>query len=105
VRHDERPQSSGAREPIAKQQGHGCNAQHAERTLIEMVEHPDTGTDVDGRFRSTGRGTSVLICAASDIHGARERLNDDVLASEAALSVRFDWMLHVGGFLPTKVAE
>ena len=41
---------------------------------------------------------SVLIYAASDVHGAIERLYDDVLASEVALGVRFDWMLHVGGF-------
>ena len=37
------------------------------------------------------RGMSVLICAAGDIHGALERLYDDVLAFEAALSARFDW--------------
>jgi hypothetical protein len=29
---------------------------------------------------------SVLICAAGDIHGAIERLYDDVLAFEAALN-------------------
>jgi len=41
---------------------------------------------------------SVLICAAGDVHGAIERLYDDVLAFEAALSARFDWVLHVGEF-------
>jgi predicted phosphodiesterase len=41
---------------------------------------------------------SVLICAAGDIHGAIERLYGDVLAFEAALSARFDWVLHVGDF-------
>jgi hypothetical protein len=40
----------------------------------------------------------VLICAAGDSHGAIERLYDDVLAFEAALSVRFDWVPHVGDF-------
>jgi hypothetical protein len=40
----------------------------------------------------------VLICAAGDIHGAIERLYDDVLGFEAVLSVRFDWVLHVGDF-------
>jgi predicted phosphodiesterase len=44
------------------------------------------------------RGMSVLICAAGDIHGAMERLYDDVLAFEAALGSRFDWVLHVGDF-------
>ena len=39
---------------------------------------------------STLKGVSVLICAAGDIHGAIERLYDDVLAFEAALSARFD---------------
>jgi predicted phosphodiesterase len=41
---------------------------------------------------------SMLICAAGDIHGAIERLYDDVLAFETALSARFDWVLHVGDF-------
>jgi predicted phosphodiesterase len=40
----------------------------------------------------------VLICAAGDIHGAMERLYDDVLAFEAVLSARFDWVLQVGDF-------
>ncbi len=44
------------------------------------------------------RGLFVLICAAGDIHGAIERLYDDVLAFEAALGARFDWVLHVGDF-------
>ncbi len=43
-------------------------------------------------------GMSVLICAAGDIHGAIERLYDDVLAFEAALGARFEWVLHVGDF-------
>src|ERR1700722_7556324 len=43
-------------------------------------------------------GMSVLICVAGDIHGAMERLYDDVLAFEAALGLRFDWVLHVGDF-------
>ena len=43
-------------------------------------------------------GMSVLICVAGDIHGAMERLYDDVLAFEAALCSRFDWVLHVGDF-------
>src|SRR5579871_3198557 len=42
--------------------------------------------------------TSVLICAAGDIHGAMDRLYVDVLAFEAALGSRFDWVLHVGDF-------
>jgi len=41
---------------------------------------------------------SVLICAAGDIHGAIERLYEEVLAFEADLSARFDWLLHVGDF-------
>lgn len=44
------------------------------------------------------RGMSVLICAAGDIHGAMEHLYSDVLAFEAALGARFDWVLHVGDF-------
>lgn len=40
----------------------------------------------------------MFICAAGDIHGAMEHLYDDVLAFEASLGVRFDWVLHVGDF-------
>lgn len=40
----------------------------------------------------------MLICAAGDIHGAMDRLYQDVLAFEASLSVRFDYLLHVGDF-------
>ncbi|MGA7825754.1 MAG: hypothetical protein WCA14_16330 [Steroidobacteraceae bacterium] len=40
----------------------------------------------------------MLICAAGDIHGAMDRLYHDVLAFEAALGMRFDYMLHVGDF-------
>jgi len=40
----------------------------------------------------------VLICAAGDIHGAMDRMYEDVLAFEAALGVRFEWVLHVGEF-------
>jgi predicted phosphodiesterase len=47
---------------------------------------------------TVSRGMSVLICAAGDIHGAIERFYHDVLAFEAALGVRFDWVLHVGDF-------
>jgi len=40
----------------------------------------------------------MIFCAAGDIHGALDRLYDDVLAFEVALGVRFDWVLHVGDF-------
>ena len=40
----------------------------------------------------------MFICAAGDIHGAIDRFYDDVLAFEAALGVRFQWVLHVGAF-------
>lgn len=40
----------------------------------------------------------MLICAAGDIHGAIDRLYADVLDFEAALGVRFEWVLHVGDF-------
>jgi predicted phosphodiesterase len=40
----------------------------------------------------------MLICAAGDIHGAMDRLYHDVLAFEAVLGVRFDYVLHVGDF-------
>jgi predicted phosphohydrolase len=40
----------------------------------------------------------MIICAAGDIHGALDRLYEDVLAFEVALGVRFDWVLHVGDF-------
>jgi len=48
---------------------------------------------------------SVLICAAGDIHGAMERLYNDVLTFEAALGARFDWVLHVGDFAPHRVHQ
>ncbi len=38
----------------------------------------------------------MILCAAGDTHGALDRLYDDVLAFEAALEVRFEWILHVG---------
>jgi predicted phosphodiesterase len=40
----------------------------------------------------------MFICAAGDIHEAMERLYEDVLAFEALLGVRFDYVLHVGDF-------
>jgi predicted phosphodiesterase len=40
----------------------------------------------------------VIICAAGDIHGAMDRLYEDVLAFEISLLLRFDWVLHVGDF-------
>ena len=40
----------------------------------------------------------MLICAAGDIHGAMERMYEDVLAFEAVLGLRFEWVLHVGDF-------
>ncbi|MEX2126020.1 MAG: hypothetical protein WD795_19170 [Woeseia sp.] len=35
----------------------------------------------------------MFICAAGDIHGAMDRLYGDVLAFEASLGVRFDYVL------------
>src|SRR5205823_7208811 len=43
-------------------------------------------------------GGVVIICAAGDIHGAMDRMYEDILAFEAALGVRFEWVLHVGDF-------
>lgn len=40
----------------------------------------------------------MILCAAGDIHGGLDRMYAGVLALEAALSVRFDWVLHVGDF-------
>lgn len=40
----------------------------------------------------------MILCAAGDIHGAIDHLYEDVLAFEAALGVRFEWVLHVGDF-------
>jgi Icc-related predicted phosphoesterase len=40
----------------------------------------------------------MFICAAGDIHGAMDRLYQDVCAFEASLGVRFDHVLHVGDF-------
>jgi predicted phosphodiesterase len=40
----------------------------------------------------------MLICAAGDIHGAMDRLYQDVLAFETSLGVCFDYVLHVGDF-------
>jgi len=40
----------------------------------------------------------MLICAAGDIHGAMDRLYQDVFEFEASLGVRFDYVLHVGDF-------
>ena len=40
----------------------------------------------------------MLICAAGDIHGAIDRMYDEILAFEGALSIRFDYVLQVGDF-------
>ena len=40
----------------------------------------------------------MILCAAGDIHGALDLLYEDVLAFEAALALRFEWVLHVGHF-------
>jgi hypothetical protein len=40
----------------------------------------------------------MLLCAAGDIHGAMDRMYEDVLAFEVRLGVRFEWVLHVGDF-------
>lgn len=40
----------------------------------------------------------MLICAAGDIHGAVDHLYRNVIAFEASLGVRFDYVLHVGDF-------
>lgn len=40
----------------------------------------------------------LTLCAAGDIHGAMDRLYQDVLDFERELSVPFDWVLHVGDF-------
>jgi len=38
----------------------------------------------------------MLLCAAGDIHGAIDRMYEDVLKFEAAIGECFDWVLHVG---------
>jgi hypothetical protein len=40
----------------------------------------------------------MFICAAGDIHGALDRLYEDVFAFETLLGIRFDLVLHVGDF-------
>ena len=49
----------------------------------------------------------MYICAAGDIHGAMNKLCDEVLDFEASLGIRFDFVLHVGDFGiwpdPTKI--
>jgi len=40
----------------------------------------------------------MIICVAGDIHGAMDRLYQDVLAFEASLDIRFDYVLQVGDF-------
>jgi hypothetical protein len=40
----------------------------------------------------------MILCAAGDIHGALNRLYEDVLSFEKALGARFEWVLHVGDF-------
>lgn len=38
----------------------------------------------------------MMICAVGDIHGAMDRMYDEILAFEGTLGVRFDYVLHVG---------
>ena len=40
----------------------------------------------------------MYICAAGDIHGAMNKLYDEVLDFEASFGIRFDFILHVGDF-------
>ncbi len=40
----------------------------------------------------------MIICVAGDIHGAIDRLYQGVLAFEASLGIRFDYVLQVGNF-------
>lgn len=40
----------------------------------------------------------MILCAAGDIHGRLDEMYAGVLAFEAALGARFDWLLHVGDF-------
>jgi len=40
----------------------------------------------------------VIVCAAGDIHGAIDRLYQEVLAFEESLGAHFAWVLHVGDF-------
>jgi hypothetical protein len=40
----------------------------------------------------------MYICAAGDIHGAMNKLYDEVQDFEASLGIRFDFVLHVGDF-------
>jgi hypothetical protein len=40
----------------------------------------------------------MFFCAAGDIHGALDRLYEDVFAFETLLGVRFAYVLHVGDF-------
>jgi predicted phosphodiesterase len=40
----------------------------------------------------------VIPCVAGDIHGALDRMFEDILVFEIARSMRFDWILHVGDF-------
>ncbi|MGE5787175.1 MAG: hypothetical protein ACM3ZE_21455 [Myxococcales bacterium] len=43
-------------------------------------------------------GAFVILCAAGDIHGKLDEMYAGVLAFEAALGVRFAFVLHVGDF-------
>ena len=40
----------------------------------------------------------MILCAVGDVHGAINQMYADVLAFEARLGVRFDWVLQVGDF-------
>lgn len=40
----------------------------------------------------------MILCAAGDIHGAIDRMYEDVIAFELSLGLTFDWVLHVGDF-------
>lgn len=42
----------------------------------------------------------MLLCAAPDIHGAIDRMYDDVLSFENVLGNPFEGVLHVGDFWP-----
>jgi Icc-related predicted phosphoesterase len=67
----------------------------------------DPNTNDSGQTQYLLRAYLMYICAAGDIHGALNKLYDEVLDFEASLGIRFDFVLHVGDFGiwpdPTKI--
>jgi hypothetical protein len=73
-----------------------CQRWHGDNLFF----HAEIGEQLNSLFLFAPliKRVTASLRAAGDIHGAMDRLYEDVLAYESAFGVRFEWVLHVGDF-------